>query len=113
MMAIQGRVESAAVGFADRFTGLLARVGVVDREMGREAFGLAAPVMVTGAFRVLLRLSDFLMVGLATGDVGIAAVELGFQYYFIPFGLSLALTSGTISVVSRYTGAGRRRRTLR
>ena len=106
-MGVQGRVESAAGGFADWFTALLARVGVVDREMGREAFGLAAPVMVTGAFRVLLRLSDFLMVGLATGDVGIAAVELGFQYYFIPFGLSLALTSGTISVVSRYTGADR------
>lgn len=73
--------------------------------MGEEAFDLAAPVMVTGAFRVLLRMTDFAFVGLAMGNVGIAALELGFQYYFIPFGLSLALTSGTISVVSRYTGA--------
>jgi putative MATE family efflux protein len=36
----------------------------------------------------------------------VAALELGFQYYFVPFGLALALTSGTISLVSRFTGAG-------
>jgi putative MATE family efflux protein len=50
--------------------------------------------------------ADFLMVGIALGDAAIAALELGFQYYFIAFGLSLALTSGTISVVSRFVGAG-------
>jgi putative MATE family efflux protein len=48
------------------------------------------------------------MVGRALGDEAVAALELGFQYFFIPFGLSLALTSGTISVVSRFEGAGER-----
>lgn len=102
-MSLRSRLRSVVYGFPSA----LARLGVVDRDRGRAAFDLAVPVMATGALRVLLRLSDFLFVGLALGDVGIAALELGFQYYFVPFGLSLALTSGTISVVSRYTGAGR------
>jgi len=89
------------------FPAALARLGIVDREKGREAFDLAVPVMVTGGFRVLLRVADFLMVGIAIGDTAIAALELGFQYYFVGFGLSLALSSGTISVVSRLQGADR------
>jgi putative MATE family efflux protein len=88
------------------FPAALARIGVVDREKGSEAFDLAVPVMVTGAMRTLLRTADFFMVSLAVGDAAVAALELGFQYYFVPFGLSLALTSGTISVVSRFKGAG-------
>src|SRR6056297_691817 len=86
------------------FPAALARLGIVDREKGREAFDLALPVMVTGGLRILLRIADFLMVGVAVGDAAIAALELGFQYYFVGFGLSLALSSGTISVVSRLQG---------
>ncbi len=88
----------------------LARLGLVDREKAVESTALAAPVMVTGGLRILLRLADFLMIGIALGDAAIAGLELGFQYYFLGFGLSLALTSGTISVVSRLQGAGRRAR---
>ncbi|MFB6164466.1 MAG: MATE family efflux transporter [Haloarculaceae archaeon] len=88
----------------------LSRLGLVDRRKATEAFDLAIPVMVTGGFRVLLRVADFLMVGLAVGDAAIAGLELGFQYYFIGYGLSLALSSGTISVVSRLQGAGDRAR---
>jgi putative MATE family efflux protein len=87
------------------FPALLARLGVVDREKGEEAFDLAVPVMVTGGMRTLLRVADFLMVSLALGAEAVAGLELGFQYYFIPFGLSLALSSGTISVISRFKGA--------
>ncbi|MFB6300910.1 MAG: MATE family efflux transporter [Halobacteriales archaeon] len=83
----------------------LARIGLVDREKGEEAFDLAIPVMVTGGMRTLLRVADFFMVSLALGPAAVAALEFGFQYYFIPFGLALALTSGTISVVSRFKGA--------
>jgi putative MATE family efflux protein len=90
---------------AMRFPALLARLGIVERGRADRAFDLALPVMVTGGLRVALRVSDFIFVGLATGAVGIAALELGFQYYFVAFGISLALTSGTISVVSRLTGA--------
>ncbi|MFB6169491.1 MAG: MATE family efflux transporter [Haloferacaceae archaeon] len=88
------------------FPATLARAGLVDRGQAEEAFDLAIPVMVTGGLRVLLRIADFLMVGVALGDAAIAGLELGFQYYFIGFGLSLAVSSGTISVVSRLQGAG-------
>ncbi|USZ66773.1 MATE family efflux transporter [Halorussus salilacus] len=90
------------------FPAALARLGLLDREKGEEAFDLAVPVMVTGGMRTLLRVADFFMVGRALGDEAVAALELGFQYFFIPFGLSLGLTSGTISVVSRFEGAGER-----
>ncbi|MFC4552129.1 MULTISPECIES: MATE family efflux transporter [Halorussus] len=88
------------------FPAALAALGLLDREKGEEAFDLAVPVMVTGGMRTLLRVADFFMVGRALGAQAVAALELGFQYFFIPFGLSLALTSGTISVVSRFEGAG-------
>lgn len=89
-----------------RFPAGLARLGIVDRKKGEEAFDLAIPVMVTGGMRTLLRIADFFMVSLALGPEAVAALELGFQYFFIPFGLSLALSSGTISVVARFHGAG-------
>lgn len=101
-MGIRDAVRAALL----RFPALLARLGLVDREKGTEAFDLAVPVMITGGLRILLRITDFLMVGLAVGDTAIAALEFGFQYYFIGFGLSLALSSGTISVVSRLQGSG-------
>ena len=97
-----------ARGLAFLFPAALARLGLLDREKGTEAFDLAVPVMITGGMRTLLRVADFFMVGRARGDEAVAALELGFQYFFIPFGLSLALTSGTISVVSRFEGAGER-----
>ena len=84
---------------------LLSRAGLVDRRKATEATDLAAPVMVTAGLRILLRLADFLMVGIALGDAAIAGLELGFQYYFLGFGLSLAVSSGTISVVSRLQGS--------
>ncbi|PSQ05011.1 MATE family efflux transporter [Halobacteriales archaeon QS_6_71_20] len=87
------------------FPAALAALGLVDREKGTEAFELAVPVMVSGGLRTLLRVADFLMVGVYAGGTAIAALEFGFQYYFVPFGLALALTSGTISVVSRLQGA--------
>jgi putative MATE family efflux protein len=99
-MGIRAALRAALL----RFPALLARLGLVDREKGTEAFDLAVPVMITGGLRVLLRVADFLMVGIAVGDTAITALELGFQYYFLGFGLSLALSSGTISVVSRLQG---------
>jgi putative MATE family efflux protein len=92
------------------FPALLGRLGLVDRQKAGEAFDLAVPVMVTGGMRVAIRAADFVMVGLAVGDAAIAGLELGYQYYFLGFGLSLAATSGTISVVSRLQGAGERAR---
>ncbi|MDY6817234.1 MAG: MATE family efflux transporter [Halobacteriales archaeon] len=83
----------------------LARLGIVDRKKGEAAFELAAPVMVTGSLRTLLRTADFFMVSLALGPAAVAGLQFGFQYFFIALGLSLAVSSGTISVVSRFHGA--------
>ncbi|MFB6269458.1 MAG: MATE family efflux transporter [Halobacterium sp.] len=101
LAATRRRVEALVAAFP----ALLARFGLVDRRKGEEAFDLALPAMVTGGLRTLLRTTDFLMVSIAAGEVAVAALEFGFQFYFIPFGLALALTSGTISVVSRLKGA--------
>lgn len=85
---------------------LLARLGLVDRQKGTEAFDLAVPMMVTGGIRTLIRTLDFFMVSIALGGAAVAGLEFGFQFYFIGFGLALAISSGTISTVSRLKGAG-------
>lgn len=64
------------------------------------------PVMVSGSMRTVLRASDFFLISLALGGSAVAGLELGFQYYFIGFGLTLGLSSGTISLVSPFVGAG-------
>jgi len=102
LVSARDRVHDAAF----LFPAALSRVGVVDRERGEEAFDLALPVMVTGAIRTLLRTADFFMVSLALSSAAVAGLEFAFQYFFIGFGLALALSSGTISVVSRLHGAG-------
>jgi putative MATE family efflux protein len=99
-------IRQAVRAVLEWYPAALSRLGLVDRAKATDALDLAAPVMVTGGLRVLLRMADFLMVGIALGDTAIAGLELGFQYYFVGFGLSLAVTSGTISVVSRLKGAG-------
>jgi len=88
------------------FPAALGRLGIVHRKRGEEAFDLALPVMVTGTVRTVLRTADFFMVGLALPAAAVAGLEFAFQYYFVGFGLALALSSGTISVVSRLKGAG-------
>ncbi len=100
------RVRDHAHDAAFLFPAALSRLGVVDRDRGEEAFNLALPVMVSGAIRTLLRTADFFMVSLALSSAAVAGLEFAFQYFFIGFGLALALSSGTISVVSRLHGAG-------
>lgn len=81
------------------------RLGLLDDERGTEAFSLAWPIIVTGGLRVGLRLTDFLMVGIAVGAAGVAALGFSFQFFFIGFATALALSSGTISLVSQHYGA--------
>jgi putative MATE family efflux protein len=90
----------------DAYPGALARLGILDREMGEEIFDLAVPVIVTGSLRTLVRTVDFFMVSLALGAAAVAALQFGFQYSLLTLGIGLALASGTISIVSRFTGAG-------
>ncbi len=92
------------------FPAALGRLGLVEHTRGKEAFELALPVMVTGTVRTVLRTADFFMVGLALPAAALAGLEFAFQYYFVGFGLALAVSSGTISVVARLKGAGRHHR---
>lgn len=91
---------------AEAFPRLLSRMGILDRKRGTDAFNLALPVIFIGGLRVALRLTDFLMVGIAIGAAGVAALGFGFQFFFIGFALALAVSSGTISLVSQHYGAG-------
>ena len=97
----RGRVSSAL----QIFPAWLARFGIVDREMGEEIFDLAVPVIVTGGLRTLVRTVDFFMVSLALSSTAVAALQFGIQYSLVALGLGIALASGTISIVSRFTGA--------
>ena len=89
-----------------RFPDALASLGLVDRARGRETFDLAVPAMVSAGIWVILRISDFFMVSLALSDAAVAALEFSFGYYVVGFNLAIAVSSGTISLVSRYYGAG-------
>lgn len=106
MATLFRRVGSRLYQWLMAFPTMLSWVGIVDREKGREAFDLAVPVMVTGLVRTILSVTDFFFVSLALGTAAVAALEFGIQYFFVGFGLALALASGTISVVSRCQGAG-------
>ena len=105
MSDASGGIRQRAQDLLFLFPAALGRLGVVDRERSEEAFDLALPVMVTGIVRTILRTADFFMVSLALPAAAIAGLTFAFQYYFIGFGLALALSSGTISVVSRFKGA--------
>ncbi|MFP4051726.1 MAG: MATE family efflux transporter [Thermoplasmata archaeon] len=98
-------VKTMKEKIAEAFPSLLSRLGIVDKERGTDAFNLALPVIFTGGLRVALRLTDFLMVGIAIGAAGVAALGFGFQFFFIGFALALAISSGTISLVSQHYGA--------
>ncbi|MFB6172699.1 MAG: MATE family efflux transporter [Haloarculaceae archaeon] len=89
-----------------RFPDALARLGLVDRRRARETFELAVPSMVSAGIWTVLRITDFVMVSLALSDAAVAALEFAFQYYFVGFSLAIAVSSGTISLVARFKGAG-------
>ncbi len=81
------------------------RTGLIDLAKGRRIFDLAVPVMITGGLRTLVRTVDYFMVSLALGSAAIAALEFGYQFHMIALGFGLAVSGGTISVVSRFIGA--------
>ncbi len=99
-------LRKAAWRLLIRFPDALARIGLVRRETARETFELAVPAMVSAGIWTFLRITDFFMVSLALSDAAVASLEFAFQYYFVGFNLGIAVSSGTISLVSRFKGAG-------
>jgi putative MATE family efflux protein len=101
------RLRSTVRRFISRVLDLPASVGWIDKETGLKAFLISFPIMIIGGMRILMRIADYLMISYAyETDAAVAGVTIGFQYYFIGFGLALALSSGTLSVVARQLGAG-------
>lgn len=94
---------------ADRTVTLLGRLygstGLVERWRAEETFDLALPILVTSTLRTLLRTTDFFIVSIALDDAAVAALEFGYQYYFLTLTVGMILSNGTISVVSRFIGA--------
>ena len=85
MPSLRAAIDEALRGFP----ALLARLGVVDRRMGEEAFRLATPVIVTGGLRILLRLADFVMVGIFLLRLPVAFLGLPAAYAVTIAGLSV------------------------
>lgn len=108
-----GSIQATIVGLTRPVLGRVARYGglawrrsTFDRTRGRAILELATPAMVTGGIFTVFRVVDFLMVSVALPDAAVAGLAFGFQYYFIGFTISIGLSSGTISLVSRFKGAG-------
>jgi putative MATE family efflux protein len=99
-------VRAQARRLLRRFPDALARLGLVRREPARETVDLAVPSMVSAGIWVVLRITDFFMVSIALSDAAVAALEFSFQYYIVGFNVAIAVSSGTISLVSRFKGAG-------
>lgn len=93
----------------DGLSRLYGATGLVSRRVAQRTFALALPIIVTSTLRTLLRTTDFLLVGIALGDEALAALEFGYQYYFLTLTFAMTIASGSISVVSRFTGADDRR----
>lgn len=98
---------------AQRAVSLLARgysaTGLIEHRVAEQTFRLAMPILVTSTLRTLLRTTDFLLVSIALDDAAVAALEFGYQYYFLTLTAGMTVSSGTISVVSRFVGDGDQR----
>jgi putative MATE family efflux protein len=75
---------------------------------GRPALGvwqLAWPTMVSFALQSAVGLVDFLFVA-SLGSEAVAAVGVAHQFYFAQFSVLAAVTTGSVALVARATGAG-------
>ncbi|MFP4625874.1 MAG: MATE family efflux transporter [Natronomonas sp.] len=88
---------------------LFGATGLVDSWRAERTLQLASPIFVTSALRTLLRTTDFFLISIALGDAAIAALEFGYQYYFLTLTVGMVVANGSISVVSRYVGSGNQR----
>jgi putative MATE family efflux protein len=86
--------------------GLLARVGLVERERVRRATDLSWPRIVTGLARMSKSTVDVAMVGLALGPTAIAGVGFAAPFWELVFALGGGVAGGAIGMVSQRYGAG-------
>jgi putative MATE family efflux protein len=84
----------------------LARMGWVDAGRAARVAELAWPRVVTGLARMSKTAADVAMVGAALGPAAIAGVGYALPYWGLAFAVGGGIAGGTISLVSRSTGAG-------
>ena len=66
---------------------------------------LAWPTMLSFALQTAVGFVDFVIVS-SLGTEAVAAVGVAHQFYFAIFALLAAVTTGTVALVARFTGAG-------
>ncbi len=66
---------------------------------------LAWPTMVSFALQTAVGFVDFVIVA-ALGSSSVAAVGIAHQFYFATFAVLAAVSTGTVALVARFTGAG-------
>lgn len=81
---------------------------MTDRRHWPDLLRLAWPVSTTILIRVTMRTVDVLVVGLAVGAAGVAALGIGDAAARIVLMTALGLGAGAIATISQHTGAGRR-----
>lgn len=85
---------------------LLAATGLIDGTRADRTTDLAWPRIVTGLARISQQVADLAMIGIVLGPPALAGLAFAFAYWQIGNTLSLGLSGGTISQVSRRYGAG-------
>lgn len=84
----------------------LADAGLIDADRAKRTTDLAWPRIVTGLARISQQVADLAMIGIVLGPPALAGLAFAFAYWQIGNTLSLGLSGGTISQVSRRYGAG-------
>jgi len=98
-MAAARAASAVAVADAPRAT---------DRELLRETWALAWPVIFAFSIESLVGLCDMLMVG-RLGSAAVAGVGVGIQILNMVDAAMFAVGTGTLAIVARHVGAGERR----
>lgn len=86
---------------------MVAYAGVSRHDVRRTILNLAWPVIIANFLQTLATTVDILLVGhLPEGKIAVDAVGLGAQVFFVAFSAAFAVSTGTIALVARFTGAG-------
>jgi putative MATE family efflux protein len=93
--------------------GVLASLGVIQRERLRATVDLAWPRVVTGFAIMSKRTVDLAFVGVAVGPTAVAGLTLANAYWMLGKFLAIGLAGGTIALVSQQFGGGESTRAAR
>jgi putative MATE family efflux protein len=83
----------------------LAAAGIIRRDRAERTLRLVWPRVLTGLARISQRVADVAMVGIALGPAAVAGLAFANAYWQFGNVLSLGLSGGTVSGVSRSFGA--------